>query len=527
MEFDRFFYKERRMSFSFEKCKRVKEGFTSAEAFHLSHNKTNIRSSGLGGSSGLPLDEQNGTVWVNNPEYHALICGASGIGKTRRVLYPAVALSARAGHSMIIADMKGEIYRHTAEEVRRCGLDVKVINLRNPSKGDHFNPLSLVEEYWHNGNHSRATILLKDIASVITGNISSSLDKFWQTAAIDAIVGFSLLILEKNESLTLENVQSLFNDYVSYDKEEERPRVAAGFDKESDSYKHLATVVTLTTDNTLSCISSEVNACLSPYTDQEDVRMLLSTSDVKLKDIGTRPTAVYLVCPDESTALYGIASLFVEQSYSELIAYADNREDNILPVKVDYVLDEFGSFVGSDWPSKLTAARSRGIRFYLAIQAMSQLISRYGESGARTIMSNCRTLMYMGGRDSWLMNELYLFGGFVKDPDTHIERPVLSASEMQSLNPGQVLILDGNSRPFIGNLPDWECWNVKKSSEPGSGYGRQNARQVLNLKKLLNIRREDEFEDEKRRDESLDDFVKFLEGRVGQSADSDEEEQMF
>lgn len=496
------------MPFSFEKCKRVKEGFTTDEAFHHSHKKTNIHSSRFGGCSGLPLDEKNGTVWVNNSEYHALICGASGIGKTRRVLYPAVVLSARAGHSMIIADMKGEIYRHTADEVRRCGLDVKVVNLRNPSKGDHFNPLSLAEEYWHNGNHSRATILLKDIASVITGSISSSFDKFWQTAAVDAIVGFSLLILEKNESLTFENIQSLFNEFMSYDKEEKRPKVAACFDKESDSFKRLATVVTLTSDNTLSCISSEVNACLSPYTDQEDVRMLLSTSDMKLKDIGTRPTAVYLVCPDESTALYGIASLFVEQSYSELISYADNRESNTLSVKVDYVLDEFGSFVGSDWPSKLTAARSRGIRFFLAIQAMSQLISRYGESGARTIMSNCRTIMYMGGRDSWLLNELSLFGGFVKDPDTLIERPVLSASEMQALNPGQVLILDGNSRPFIGNLPDWDFWDIRKSTNPGGGYSTQTKR-VLSLKELLNFREEEE--EERLREESLDDFRRFLE----------------
>lgn len=494
------------MSYSIKKTTKQKTGFESQQSFRKSHEWTTIQADG-DSNSGIPLDSEGLMVWMSNPEYHALICGASGIGKTRRVLYPAVVLSARAGHSMIISDMKGEIYRHTADEVRRCGLDVKVVNLRNPSKGDPFNPLSLAEEYWHNGNRSRATILLKDIASVITGSISSSFDKFWQTAAVDAIVGFSLLILEKNESLTFENIQSLFNEFMSYDKEEKRPKVAACFDKESDSFKRLATVVTLTSDNTLSCISSEVNACLSPYTDQEDVRMLLSTSDIKLKDIGTKPTAVYIVCPDESTALYGISSLFVEQSYSELIAFADNRDDNTLPVKVDYVLDEFGSFICSDWASKLTAARSRGIRFYLAIQAMSQLISRYGESGARTIMSNCRTIMYMGGRDSWLMNELYLFGGTVKDPDTLLDCPVINTSEMQALNPGQVLILDGNSRPFIGNLPDWDCWEIGKSAEPGSGYSTQTKR-VLKLKELLNIR---EDEDEERSwEEGLDDFRKFL-----------------
>ena len=426
--------------------------------------------------SGIPLDFMEGKVAMSNPETHCMICGASGLGKTRRMLYPAVTLSARAGRSMVIADLKGEIYRHTANEVRRCGHDIKVINLRNPWIGDRFSPLTLVERYWKSGEHSKATILLKDICGILTAKLVSSKDSYWMLAAQDSFMGFATLILERGWPLTLERIHRLFNRFVSI--KEERLEMLENFQNgEYEAQKRLSTILNLATtetESTLACILSEFNTAISPYVDQEDVRDLLSCSDLELTDIGNKPTAVYLVCPDESTALYGIASLFVEQTYSELIRFADTREDNKLPIKVDFVLDEFGNFVGSDWPSKLTAARSRGIRFILALQSMSQLISCYGDSGARTILANCRTLAYLGGRDLWLMEEISKLSGRLINTTTGATRPVLSVNDLNAVKQGRVVVLDDSDRPYLGSIPDWDEWRITdkaklsdKRREPG------------------------------------------------------------
>ena len=412
--------------------------------------------------SGIPLDFQDGKVAISNPETHCMICGASGLGKTRRMLYPAVTLSARAGRSMVIADLKGEIYRHTANEVRRCGHDIKVINLRNPWIGDRFSPLSLVERYWKSGDHSKAIILLKDISEILTAKLISSKDSYWMLAAQDSFIGFAILILERGWPLTLERIHRLFNRFVSI--KEERLEMLENFQNgEYEAQKRLSTILNLATtetESTLACILSEFNTAISAYVDQEDVRDLLSCSDIELTDIVNKPTAVYLVCPDESTALYGIASLFVEQTYSELIRFADSREDNKLPIKVDFVLDEFGNFICSDWPAKLTAARSRGIRFILALQSMSQLISRHGDSGARTLLANCRTLVYLGGRDLWLMEEISKLSGRLINPATGATRPVLSITDLNAVRNGCVVVLDDSEQPYIGHVPDWEQWGI-------------------------------------------------------------------
>ena len=473
------------MSYSIKTGSVSGTGLETTTRFWKNHSSVSMDDMRLKGS-GIPLDVRNGNVAFSEPETHCMVCGVSGKGKTRRELYPTVILSARAGRSMVIADMKGEIFRHTATEVSCCGHDIKVINLRTPSKGDRFNPFSLVQSYWDSGDRSRATILLKDICSLVTSKVHSERDKFWEIAAMDAIMGFALLLLDRRAPLTFDNIHCLFNQYFA-DKDS-RSEFNKAFNKvDAEAVRRLATVANLESDVTLSCIVSEVNSSLSCYIDQPDIRDLLSGSDFELTNIGRKPTAIYIICPDESTSLYGIASLFVEQCYSELIRYADEREDNMLPVKVDFLLDEFGAFVGSDWPSKLTAARSRGIRFILAIQSMSQLVARYGENGSRTIMSNCRTLVYMGGRDIRLMSEISALSGYREDPRTGLEKPVLSLNDLMNLKTGEIVVLDDSGLPYIGHVPDWSEWNIRDKARLADKTRRSNPENPVDLKKLLCI----------------------------------------
>lgn len=449
------------MPFAIKKTGKTEGAVPDGRArFWKSHHSHDMSLQRLG-QSGIPLDIRDNQVVTSDPEKHCMVCGTSGRGKTRRELYPMVVMSARASRSMVIADMKGEIYRNTADEVRRCGHQIRVINLRNPSVGNRYNPLSLVQRYWDEGNTGRATIMLKDITNLLTQKIRSDKDGFWQSATEDVIVGFALFILEHKLPLTFDSIHRLCTQYFSDD---DTNILREMFDTGTESYRRLSTILNLISIQTSSCISSEVNAVLSCFVDQSDVRDLLSSSDFDLTDIGRQPMAVYLVCPDESTALYDIASQFVEQCYSELISFADSREDNTLPVKVDFLLDEFGSFVGSDWPSKLTAARSRGIRFVLALQNMSQLMSRYGENGARTIMANCRTLVFMGGRDIDLMQEICTLGGSTTDSRTRKEQPVLTLPRLSMLQTGEVVVIDDGSQPYIGTLPDWSAWNISTRS---------------------------------------------------------------
>ena len=70
-------------------------------------------------AAGVPLILNDKEAWVDNGEYHTLVIGSTGSGKTQTVIKPTVKLLAKAGESMIITDPKGEIYEATANMLTR------------------------------------------------------------------------------------------------------------------------------------------------------------------------------------------------------------------------------------------------------------------------------------------------------------------------------------------------------------------------------------------------------------------------
>ena len=415
---------------------------------------------------GVPLGVKEDKASLSPAEGHCLIDGSTGRGKTRRVIYPSVVLAARSGQSIIVIDPKGEIFKNTADEIRKCGLDIRVLNLRNPMYGDRWSPLALVEKNWKSGNKAVAATLLKDVADIITQKISYSKDAYWHEAAMDTFLGFSLLCLEHEKRLTFDNVFSLVNEFLA-DKDS-RNEFKENLNMDADSYRKICTLANLESDTTASCIVSELSCMVSSFADREDVRDLLAESDYDVSEIGRRPTAFFVIIPDESTALHPIAGLFISQTYSELVRYADSREDNRLPVGVTYIIDEFGSIPGTGWPEKLTAGRSRGIRFVLAIQTIDQLAFRFGEHGSKTILSNCRTVIFLGGQDIWMINLLSSFS------------PTLTFRDMVSLKKGDIVVMN-DGEVFKSYLPDWEAWGVRIRTELYFAKREALKRDVLHL----------------------------------------------
>ena len=59
--------------------------------------------------AGIPLINNGKEMWVDNGEYHNLIIGSTGSGKTEMMVQPMVKALAKKGESMIITDPKGEI----------------------------------------------------------------------------------------------------------------------------------------------------------------------------------------------------------------------------------------------------------------------------------------------------------------------------------------------------------------------------------------------------------------------------------
>lgn len=438
--------------------------------------------------SGLPLDvcassgdsSSENSIATSKEELHCFIVGDTGCGKTRRLIVPSIRLIGKSKESMVISDPKGELYRKTATALKYHGYDIKVINMRSPGRGQRWNPFSLVEKLYYSANEEdkdRAMLIIEDIVEVMHSGNRGARDPYWDNIAMQYIKGLIFIILEygKKGQLSFGSIADLEKEMTI--EMDEHPKNVARFIREQkqgssikENFYGLLGLLENDGGRTYSCITSTAQVILAQYTRQNLIRKLFEVSDFDMEDIGRKPTALYLILPDDSDALYGLATLMVKQIYSCLINIADGIGGS-LPNKVSFILDEFANFTRlPSIGSMLTASRSRGIRFILVCQNVGQLEEKYGEYGAETIRANCRVWVYMGCRNLEFLKMLQDLSGI------HIERyggnvyPLMDIDMLQRLNPGEVFVWNDRCSPKLCHLPDYSQYDFGvESSRAGEG----------------------------------------------------------
>ena len=88
------------------------------------------------------------TALIDTDDVHCLMIGASGVGKTAFFLYPNLEFSCASGMSFLCLDTKGDLARNYGTIAEKCyGYQISVIDLRNPTRSDGSNFLTLVNKY--------------------------------------------------------------------------------------------------------------------------------------------------------------------------------------------------------------------------------------------------------------------------------------------------------------------------------------------------------------------------------------------
>lgn len=359
--------------------------------------KTNVMRPWDVGKVGVPLawNEQANTISVDHTDTHTLVIGPTGSKKSRLIVMPLVRILGSSGESMIISDPKAEVYNRTASYLRQNGYDIFVLNLRSPMHGHRWNPLSIPYEFYSKGDIDKACEFVNDIAENLLQTDKSNSEPFWDNSAGSFFFGLVLLLFKycKDYQLTKDyvhmgNVVSVRNALFTGTKGEKNVQLWE-YAKEDPIISSSLVGTVETAKETRAGILSTFDQKVRIFSIQPNLLDMLGDSDLDMNVIGRKPTAVFLVVPDEKTGYHGLVSLFIKQSYEYMIFDAQNQAERdgfhvgILSNRVNYVLDEFSSLPTiRDFPAMVTAARSRNIRFTLAIQSKHQLIQRYKDETA-------------------------------------------------------------------------------------------------------------------------------------------------
>lgn len=248
----------------------------------------------------------------------------------------------------------------------------------------------------------RAEVLIQEISKIIVPDGTGE-NKQWSDGAQGICAGIILAMLEDGFNDELAFNRDMFTiSQISNIVNRQQNKLEAFLKlrpSESPVFDFAGMIIDNESEKTVSSYLSTLSSNLKNYL-EGGMKHILSGTDFDLKTMVTRPTAMFILVPDEYPTRHVLASMAITQIYNELIFQSSEYENNCLPRPVYFMLDEFGNLPQmTGVPIWITISKSRNIYFNVIVQSISQLYSKYGEYDAKTIMQNCHLQMILGSNE--------------------------------------------------------------------------------------------------------------------------------
>lgn len=301
---------------------------------------------------------------------------------------------------------KGSIVIECGNALLKHGYNIRIFNTINFKKSMHYNPFAYI--------HSE-----KDILKLVTTLIANTKgdgkagDEFWtkaETLLYCALIGYihyEAPVEEQNFSTLIEFLNAM---EVREDDEEFQNPVDLMFEAlEKKKPNHFAVrqykKYKLAAGKTAKSILISCGARLAPF-DIAELRELTSYDEMELDMLGDQKTAMFVIISDTDDTFNFIVAIMYTQLFNLLCDRADDVHGGRLPYHVRLLLDEFANIGQIPKFDKLIATiRSREISASIILQSQSQLKTIYKDA-AETIIGNCDTVLFLGGKESSTLKEI-------------------------------------------------------------------------------------------------------------------------
>lgn len=380
------------------------------------------------------------------PNRNVFVVGSPGSGKTQS--YILTNIIHEQSRSIVVTDPKGEIYEATAKLKKSQGYDVRLINFKEMTVSDRYNPIDYINK----------EIEAEQVATTIVLNSqeqNKNQPDFWTRAEIALLKTLLLYVkYECPEEATMSKVKEILTEHGK--NPQEMDQFFSKLSHDHPAYQAYM-IVRLAEKNVRASIFISLAITLSKF-DPTDVRKFTSKSDFRLDELGQKKMILYVILPVADETWEPLISTFFTQMFQRLYDVAD-KNYNRLPIKVNLLLDEFpnlGHIPG--YEEILATCRSYGISASTIIQSLGQLYDKYSKEKAEAIIGNC-SLRYILGVGDKLTAEYFseLIGKTTiqthstsitegkKDSNStsrsYSERSLLTPDELTRMNPREAILL--------------------------------------------------------------------------------------
>ena len=345
-----------------------------------------------------------------HPKYarnkNVIVIGGSGSGKTRFFVKPNL-MQMPEKVSYVCTDPKGTIIIECGKMLSDAGYKIKVLNTINFKKSMHYNPFHYIR------SEKDILKLVNTIIANTKGDGEKSGEDFWVKAerllycALIGYIYYEAPEEEQNFSTLLEFINA--SEAREDDEEFKNPVDELFEDLEKAKPEHFAVrqykKYKLAAGKTAKSILISCGARLAPF-DIKELRDLMAYDEMELDMLGDQRTAMFVIISDTDDTFNFVVSILYTQLFNLLCDKADDEHGGRLPYHVRLLLDEFANIGQIPKFDKLIATiRSREISASIILQSQSQLKTIYKDA-AETIIGNCDTMLFLGGKESSTLKEI-------------------------------------------------------------------------------------------------------------------------
>ena len=437
------------------------------------------------------------TALVDSDDIHVLMIGASGIGKTAFFLYSNLEYACASGMSFLALDTKGDLARnYGAVAMKHYGYHVAVVDLRNPTRSDGYNLLTLINHYMDVAREQPenlaarakaekyAKILAKTIISPDGDSSQYGQNAFFYDSAEGLLTAVVLLLAEylpptKDDPAERRHIVSVFKLVQEMLEPSPNPKGKNGFATLMDllpathKAKWFAGAALNSADQAMASVMSTVLSRLNAFLDSELEQVLCFDSAINAERFASEKSAIFLVLPEEDQTKNFMAGLMIQTLSRELFAVADENGGS-LKNRVVFFCDELGTMPAFDILPLFSAGRSRKLTLVPIIQSLAQLEKNYGKEGAEIIVDNTQDTIFGGfapnsqtaeALSKALGSQTILSGSVSKGKESSqtlqmIERPLMTPDELKSIPKGSFVVMKTGTHPMRTRLRLFLEWGI-------------------------------------------------------------------
>lgn len=256
--------------------------------------------------------------------------------------------------------------------------------------------INMIKEYQnlsskHQAEANRLVIALADLIFVD----KDTNDKFWINSAKQLFIGICGIFLEdyqdgmiEENKINISSVKKFQNSSLITDNQKFLQKNINSRKYGSLSKDYLTSILSAA-ENTYKSITAVFGEKMAIF-DDLNVENITSSNEFKFTDLGSKPTVLYIIVPDEDRAYFQLVTIIIGMLTKDLTKFANMPENKgQLPIMVEWILDEFANCPPLDSIETLVSvARSRRMRFQFFIQSFAQLEQVYGKEIANIIIDN-------------------------------------------------------------------------------------------------------------------------------------------